>query len=73
MTSRLYGPRLIEASQSIPLQRVTSLRRRAQDNVPDVSYLLRHVVDDSVVAETESIVVGVQRGACNAPLVCEVS
>jgi len=53
MTSRLYGPRLIEASQSIPLQRVTSLRRRAQDNVPDVSYLLRHVVDDSaVVAET---------------------
>jgi len=34
----------------VPLQRVTSLRRRAQANVPAASYWLRRVVDELVVA-----------------------
>jgi len=33
-------------SISIPLQRVTSLRRRAQANAPAASYWLRRVIDD---------------------------
>ena len=31
---------------SVPLQRVTSLRRRAQANAPVASYWLRRVLDD---------------------------
>ena len=33
-------------SISIPLQRVMSLRRRAQANAPAASYWLRRVIDD---------------------------
>jgi len=52
MYFRFYGRRHIahdgthEAYRSIPLQRVTSLHHRAQDNAPTASYWLRCVLND---------------------------
>jgi len=37
---------VIFGATSIPLQRLTSLRRRAQANAPAVSYWMRRVLDD---------------------------
>jgi len=56
----------------VPLQRVTSLRCRAQANAP-ATLNLRHVLDDSGRRDSidESIVHGVPGdGACNAALLC---
>ena len=54
----------------MPLQRVTSLRRRAQANAPASSYWLSRVADDGVRRPRldESIVQGVPTGGvvCNA-------
>jgi len=57
----------------MPLQRVTSLRRRAQDNAPAIWYRLRRVLHDSRTRD-ECIVLlramGAGGGVCNTPLLC---
>ena len=54
---------------SVPLQRVTSLRRRAQASTPVASYWLRRVLDDGGRRQlTSPSIAGCPGGACNAPL-----
>jgi len=43
---RLHPMGHADVGVSVPLQRVTSLRRRAQANAPVASYWLRRVLDD---------------------------
>ena len=52
----------------MPLQRVTSLRRRAQADAPAASYRLRPVLQTTAGAETRRVrrVRCVGGGACNA-------
>ena len=68
MTFAHNGP---YGGMSTPLQRVTSLRRRTQDNVPSASYWLR-CVRARAGAEIRRVVGarGSGGGACNAPLPC---
>ena len=47
---------------SIPLQRVTSLRRRAQDNAPAASYWSRRVLDDGWRRDEKSLQCKGRRG-----------
>ena len=56
---------------SIPLQRVTSLRRRVHTDVPAASFWLRRVLT-TTGAETRQVyrAMGVGGGACSAPLSC---
>ena len=56
---------------SIALQRVTSLRRRAQANAPAASYWLPRILDDGGRRDwTSPLCEGCRGGACCAPLPC---
>jgi len=59
----------VEACPSIPLQRVTSLRRRAQANAPAASHWLQRLraprLDESIVQRVPAV----GGGACNVVVV----